>query len=478
MNDMAPRPTNGLSLCAGGGGLDMGLMLAEPGFHTRCFVEWEEYPRQALIAGQRAGYFAPAPIYGDVTRFDGTRFRGAFDTILAGYPCQPFSSAGKRKGENDERHLWPDIARIIREVRPIWVFLENVKGHVSLGAETVLRDLREMGFTASVGLFTANETGAPHERTRWFCVAYSEDNARWLYARSRGEGGGTSDAERGGRELSHDQSQRSQKGRLPIGTQKKVTGTSSKGGKLDNAERIGRSAGRHRDHREYVGQQSDAEGCKLADACFRRSREPGKGQDQQPRGAETICTEHHLVHTTGERCGERFTGPEVRKRLTDNFKSGCKLPHPGQPGPQGGECSCTPGERNWQETSGPAAQLHRPLLHPPGPGEYDLWRDVIGLAPGTMPALSLSDVGRVADHYQTLVSAGRLDEAAAESDLHRMVDGLATRTRALKLLGNGVHPLCAAYAWRSLSHAHGLMPMDLAAANTTNETSADAAAVI
>ena len=170
--DVVLRPRNGLSLCAGGGGLDLGLMLAEPGFHTRCFVEWEEYPRRCLIAAQRAGYFARAPIWDDVTTFDGLPFRGAFDTILAGYPCQPFSHAGQRKGHDDERHLWPDVARIVREVDPEWVFLENVAGHVSLGAETVLRDLWDMGYTPAAGLFSASETGAPHERLRWFCVAH------------------------------------------------------------------------------------------------------------------------------------------------------------------------------------------------------------------------------------------------------------------------------------------------------------------
>ncbi len=102
---MDPRPPrNGLSLAAGAGGLDMGLMLAEPGFETRCWVEWDGEPRERIIAAQRAGYFAPAPIWDDVRAFDGQPLRAAIDTILAGYPCQPFSAAGKRLGERDERH--------------------------------------------------------------------------------------------------------------------------------------------------------------------------------------------------------------------------------------------------------------------------------------------------------------------------------------------------------------------------------------
>jgi site-specific DNA-cytosine methylase len=110
----------------------MGLMLAEPGFHSRAFVEWEEYPRSVLIAAQRAGYFAPAPIWDDLTSFDASPLAGAIDTLLAGYPCQPFSMAGQRRGEDDERHLWPHVARVARELGDglRWIFLENVAGHV------------------------------------------------------------------------------------------------------------------------------------------------------------------------------------------------------------------------------------------------------------------------------------------------------------------------------------------------------------
>ncbi|WP_296763746.1 DNA cytosine methyltransferase [Sediminimonas sp.] len=158
-------------------------MLAEPGFHTRCWVEWEEHPRNTIIAGQRAGYFTPAPIWDDVTTFDGRPFRGAIDTILAGYPCQPFSAAGQRRGDTDERHLWPEVARIIREVDPEWVFLENVAGHVSLGLETVLRGLWGMGRTPAAGIFSAGETGAPHERQRVFIVAYRSSKRRQQDAR-------------------------------------------------------------------------------------------------------------------------------------------------------------------------------------------------------------------------------------------------------------------------------------------------------
>jgi site-specific DNA-cytosine methylase len=155
----------------------MGLMLAEPGYHTRAFVEWEEWPRAVLIAAQRAGYFAPAPIWDDLRSFDARPFRGAFDIVLAGYPCQPFSAAGKRGGADDPRHLWPDVARVIGECRPEWVFLENVPGHVTLGLETVLRELWGLGYAPAAGLFSAAEVGAPHQRLRIFILAHTDESA-------------------------------------------------------------------------------------------------------------------------------------------------------------------------------------------------------------------------------------------------------------------------------------------------------------
>ena len=155
----------------------MGLMLAEPGYHTRAFVEWEEWPRTVLIAAQAARYFAPAPIWDDLRSFDARVFRGAFDIIVAGYPCQPFSAAGKREGANDPRHLWPDVARVISECNPEWVFLENVPGHVTLGLETVLRELWGLGYTPAAGLFSAAEVGAPHQRLRIFILAHTDEPA-------------------------------------------------------------------------------------------------------------------------------------------------------------------------------------------------------------------------------------------------------------------------------------------------------------
>ncbi|WP_152612808.1 DNA cytosine methyltransferase [Leisingera sp. ANG-M6] len=349
------RPRNGLSLFAGGGGLDMGLMLAEPGFHTRCFVEWEEYPQSILIAAQEAGYFAPAPIWDDVTSFDGRPLRRAVDTILAGYPCQGESYAGKRMLDNDPRWMWPQVERLAKEVQPRWLFLENVRGHVTGGAETVLRRLHDMGFKTSTGLFTAAETGAPHERCRWFTVAYSRENCRELANASSARG---------------------------------------------------------------------PAGCPEQDSWSQR-------QSDQP---------------------EYSRGP-----LAGAF----------QPGWEGHTWNVlSPCESGWVNTGtlGSVAEGGAGLF-PPAPSDMPGWSSVLAMAPDLAPTVAFGDFVLRAAELAKMAEAGRVAEAEAERSLCRMVDGLAQRTRALKLLGNGVFPLAAAHAWRTLSAAHGLRPVDLAAAS-------------
>lgn len=93
------------------------------------------------------------------------------DILTVGYPCQPFSTAGKRKGSTDERHLWPYIKEIISQLQPPRVILENVRGHLTLGFKEVLADLTQIGYDAKWAIVRASDVGAPHRRERLFCVA-------------------------------------------------------------------------------------------------------------------------------------------------------------------------------------------------------------------------------------------------------------------------------------------------------------------
>lgn len=138
---------------------------------TVAYVERESYPAALLVARMATQALDPAPIWDDVKTFDGRRFHGLVDILTGGYPCQPFSVAGKQLGDKDPRHLWPHIANRIREIEPSICFFENVRGHLRLGFEQVRDDLRAMGYRVWAGLFSADEAGANHERVRLFILA-------------------------------------------------------------------------------------------------------------------------------------------------------------------------------------------------------------------------------------------------------------------------------------------------------------------
>lgn len=156
-----------LHLFAGAGGGILGGMLL--GHVPVCAVEIDKYCRRVLQARQDDGSLPPFPIYEDVREFDGTAWRGLVEVVAGGFPCQPFSCAGKQLGTSDPRHLWPEMARIIEEVRPRYVFAENV----SISAfEEPWRDLRRLGYRVPPALcVSASDVGAPHLRKRWWLLA-------------------------------------------------------------------------------------------------------------------------------------------------------------------------------------------------------------------------------------------------------------------------------------------------------------------
>ena len=167
---------NGLSVCSGIGGIELGIKLVCPSYRTVCYVEREAYNAACLVKRMEEGWLDKAPIWDDIATFDGKPWRGKVDLVTAGFPCQPFSCAGRRKREADPRHIWPDIARIIGECEPEYVFLENV--HISAFRQP-FDDLRRMGFTlAPPYAVTAAEMGAGHLRRRVFVLAYRSGSRR------------------------------------------------------------------------------------------------------------------------------------------------------------------------------------------------------------------------------------------------------------------------------------------------------------
>ena len=161
---------NELALFAGAGGGILGGKLL--GWRTVCAVEWESYPASVLVARQNDGLLPPFPIWDDVQTFDGRPWREIVDVISGGFPCQDISAAGKGAGIDGERSgMWGEMARIIHEVRPRFVFVENSPMLTSRGLGRVLGDLAAMGFDARWGVLGAADIGANHQRDRIWIVA-------------------------------------------------------------------------------------------------------------------------------------------------------------------------------------------------------------------------------------------------------------------------------------------------------------------
>ena len=218
-----------ISLCTGYAGIELGLRRVIPNLRTVAYVEVEAFACANLVAKIEKGELDAAPVWTDIKTFPTKAFRDRIHIITAGFPCQPFSVAGKQKGGMDARHLWPYIERIIKAVRPIWVFLENVPGLLSARTldnrpdlcryltnmatlsqiaptarerwylsehirrltiyllrtegipaySSIYFSLRNLGYRIEARLFTAAECGAPHRRERLFILAYNGNgNAR------------------------------------------------------------------------------------------------------------------------------------------------------------------------------------------------------------------------------------------------------------------------------------------------------------
>lgn len=174
MSNVDTRSFNVLSLCSGGAGLDLGVKLAVPRARTVCYVEIEAYACEVLASRMETQQLDEAPIWTDLRSFYGAEWRGVVDCVIGGYPCQPFSVAGKRRGADDPRHLWPAIVDILLDTQPAVCFFENVGHHLRLGFHDVACDLLGMGYRVAAGLFTAEEVGLPHKCERLFIMAHRE----------------------------------------------------------------------------------------------------------------------------------------------------------------------------------------------------------------------------------------------------------------------------------------------------------------
>ena len=177
---------NELALFAGAGGGILASHLL--GIKTICAVERDGYAAQVLAQRQNDGCLPPFPIWSDVTTFDGKPWRGRVDIISGGFPCQDISAAGRGEGISGQRSgLWSEFNRIIGEIRPRFVFVENSPVLTSRGLGRVLGDLAAMGYDAEWGVLGAADVGAPHQRDRIWILAHSE-RAEWRQERGACDG--------------------------------------------------------------------------------------------------------------------------------------------------------------------------------------------------------------------------------------------------------------------------------------------------
>ena len=159
-----------LDLFSGIGGFALAARWA--GLETLQFVEIDSFAQKVLKKN-----FPGVPIHDDIKTFDATQLCQPF-LLTGGYPCQPFSQAGKRRGKEDDRHLWPEMLRVIRECRPTWILAENVAGHISMGLDTVLADLESEDYSTRTFVIPACAKDAPHRRDRIWIVADSGCNSK------------------------------------------------------------------------------------------------------------------------------------------------------------------------------------------------------------------------------------------------------------------------------------------------------------
>lgn len=403
-------PFNVLSLCSGGAGLDCGIRLAVPSARVVCWVEWEAFACEVLAAEMETGRLDAAPLWTNLRTFDGKPWRGVVDLLAAGYPCPPFSCAGKRKGKEDPRHLWPEVARAIAECEPRFVFLENVAGHVTLGFDEVAVSLERMGYRVEAGLFSAEEVGAPHERDRLFVLAVrdaSGDELRDAAGRSVGTNGNCCSTEEGLRGIVEE---------------------------LADADREGRS-GERRQHEsgDEAAQRHDVDGrdcSQLAKPSSGGQREP---VESRPSGGQPQRVEPDVAHAED---AERRTGSDrVPLNASEHGRrgpggDGAEVADAGQQGREGSEQrGARLDDRGGAQAHGPASELRRARLpfFPPGPADLAEWSRVLAQVPEVEPALC------------------------------SLAHGLADRRDRLRLLGNGVVPQCAALALLVLGRRLGVI---------------------
>ena len=436
MDNTNTNTINHLSLCSGYEGIGKGLRNIFPNLREIAFVEREGFPIANLVAKMEEGKLVQAPIHTDVKTFPYGKFRGLVDILSGGFPCQPFSSAGKRQATEDPRHLFPYILNGIRECRPTAVFLENVDGIISAKTgdgesvlKYVLRSLEEVGYRATAGVFSASEVGAPHQRKRVFILGMAD---------TKGAGGGrglrilpeedaglcqpeecrqkeSSESNNASEELGHSSSERCKQDPSLRSEQQ--------------ASWINEVSGESRGELGY----SQHDGCVASEKSRGTSESQEEGGLQEPqRGSNELADSERSGLRRG-RCSEkrgddteRFQGNEGERHELRSEAAGC---------------GDTPRKQQWPAR--PTEPQHE-------------WEEprVVDDTESRKLRLDGNDCGKVEGEVHAPVGSTEprgQTEGQVKRQLGRATNGASSRVDRLRLLGNGVVPATAAKAFITLS---------------------------
>ena len=382
-----------LSLCTGYGGIERGLELAGYQHRTIAHVEIEAFAAANLVAKMEEGKLVPAPVWSDLKTLPAHCFRDRVDVLTGGYPCQPFSAAGLRKGADDPRHLWPFIKRHIETIRPVRCFFENVEGHISLGLRQVIDDLEGLGYQTTWGIFSASEVGAPHQRKRVYILAYASSAGRQQVTRSSHED-----------EAAHERRSSTQT-HIVAGD-----GQGSRAGVMADANSAGQQPSERQPRSPEARHNAGRGGKAMADANSKRLSTQKYDSQKRQKGH------------SDRRAFHRFSGRSETLADADSQRQRGRAKTAGRQAGQGAEGSAgtdvadTSGSRSEAWVSG------QEQGHEGHSGEFNHegyqrpWRETG-------------------------------DEWATEPNVGRVVNGAPFRVDRLRLLGNGVVPLTAAKAW-------------------------------
>ena len=418
-----------ISFCSGYAGIERGLELAGIEHRVIAYVEIEAFAIANLVAKMEQGDLVPAPIWTDLKTFPAHLFRDSVDIITGGYPCQPFSVAGRAQAFNDPRHLFPYILDHVRTIRPSQCFFENVEGHINRGLESVLQDLEGAGYDSTWGIFSAEEVGAPHQRKRIFILGNAKHH-----------GLASSEIRRGIEETSdNNEGWKSEASKSQGASEREVNGDLC-------GEEISASISKRK--------QSVANSSGAGRQQISRSTHENESEHEGRSKVQTDITSSH--------------GEGDRKRSMANSDSSRQLQSQGSESEQWGwtrnsgqeGTMADPDSHDWRDRSRTLPRERWPWLEHRGSGE----RQLVG-----QPEEELADTKSIGvqglrtsgeqephSHGQEELpmrknQAGGQANWLSEPNVGRVVDGCPDRVDRIRLLGNGVVPQTAARAWEVLN---------------------------